>query len=340
MPGTIGTICEHPCEEDCRRGKINEPIAIANLHVLAVSQDEKTWKSEIQNSATQKKIAVVGSGLAGLSGAYFLRLKGHDVTVFEKENEPGGKMRTSDSSSKLTEEYLTQELENLKCLGIEIQTSSNIENPKELLSNGFDAVLFATGSSTGSYSDIDKIFTAGDMASTSELSTPDLVLSGRLAAADVDKYLGGNGEVIPVFLEPETPPTCIGRIEEFANLKRKEEAVEYEAARCLHCNLRLCITEVALPPEEWLALSNENVDKVPECEGVYILLDDKGNTIKIKGTMNLRNEITNELDSNAKFFKFEEDRMYSQRENELLQQYLQKHGEMPGGGVDELDDLF
>ena len=48
----------------------------------------------------------------------------------------------------------------------------------------------------------------------------------------------------------------------------------------------------------------------------------------------------NELESNAKFFKFEEDQMYSQRENELLQQYMQKHGQMPGGGDDELDDLF
>jgi hypothetical protein len=100
------------------------------------------------------------------------------------------------------------------------------------------------------------------------------------------------------------------------------------------------MSEVTLPPEEWLALSSENVDKVPECEGVYILRDEEGNTIKIKGTMNLRNDITNELDSKAKFFKFEEDQMYSQRENELLQQYLQKHGEMPGGGDDELDDLF
>jgi ferredoxin len=339
LPGTIGAICEHPCEDDCRRGKINEPIAIANLHILAVSHDEKNWKPEIQNPATQKKIAIVGSGLAGISGAYFLMLKGYDVTVFEKENEPGGRMRTSGSSSELTIKYLNQELENLKSLDIKIQTSSNIEDPKELFNDGFDAVVLATGSST-SPSNNDKIFTAGDITAQSQLNVPDLVLSGRAAAENVDRSLGGDGEVIPVFLGPETPPICIGRIEKFAYLKRNEEDAEYEAARCLHCNLRLCISEVTLPPEEWIALTSENVDKVPYCEGVYILLDDHGKTIKIKGTMNLRNEITNELDSKAKFFKFEEDRMYSQRENELLQQYLQKHGEMPGGGEDELDDLF
>jgi ferredoxin len=340
MPGTIGAICQHPCEEDCRRGKINDPIAIAKLHVLAEAHDNNLWKPEIGEGGSGKKIAVIGSGLSGLSGAYFLRLKGHDVTVFEKEEEPGGKVKSMGSSTELTKTYLAKDIENLKYFGINIQISSNIEDPKELLSNDYDAVLLATGSSTGSQSDTDNIFEAGDMTSSSEMSVPDLVLSGRMAAAEVDKALGGNGEVAPVFLESETPPSCIGRIENFAYLKRKEDDTHYEASRCLHCNLRLHISDVTLPPEKWLALSSENVKLVPDCEGVYILLDEEGNTIKIKGTMNLRNEIANELDSKAKFFKFEEDQMYSQRENELLQQHLQKYGEMPGGGDDELDDLF
>jgi ferredoxin len=341
LPSTIGTICEHPCEDDCRRGKLNEPIAIADLHVLAFSQDKETWKPEIQNSATQKKIAVVGSGLAGLSAAYFSRLKGYDVTVFEKDSEPGGKMRTSGSSTELTKTCLSREIDDLRDLGIEIQTSSDIEDPKELLMNGYDAVILAMGSSSQiEPSETHKIFTAGDMISSSELSVPDLVLAGRAAAENADRSLGGDGEVIPVFLEFETPLACIGRIQDFAYLERKEEDASYEASRCLHCNLRLLISEVSLPPEEWLALTPENVEEVPECEGVYILLDEEKNTLKIKGTMNLRGDITVELDSKAKYFKFEEDRMYSQRESELLQQHLQKYGEMPGGGEDELDDLF
>jgi ferredoxin len=340
LPRTIGTICEHPCEDDCRRGKINDPIAIAKLHVLAIHQEGGVWNPEITSSSTGKRIAVVGSGLAGISGAYFLRLKGYDVVIFEKENELGGRIRTSGSSSELTIEYLSQELEDLENLGIEIKTSSNITDPKELLSDGFDAVIMSTGSTTSSPSDDEKIFTAGDVTSSTLMGVPDLVLSGRNAAENVDKYFNGDGKVVPDFLGSETPPSCIGRIEGFAYLKRKEDDAVYEAARCLHCNLRLLMSEVTFPPEEWLALISENVDRVPECEGVYILRDDDGNTIKIKGTMNLKSDMANELDSKAKFFKFEEDQMYSQRENELLQQHLQKHGEMPGGGDDELDDLF
>jgi hypothetical protein len=62
--------------------------------------------------------------------------------------------------------------------------------------------------------------------------------------------------------------------------------------------------------------------------------------MKIKGTANLRSDLESELDSAARFFEFEEDPMYSKRESELLQQHLQKYGEMPSGGEDDLDDLF
>jgi hypothetical protein len=363
LPGTIGATCPHPCEDECRRGKVNEAIAIADLHVFTALRGDDSWKSMLQNSNTGKKIAVVGSGPAGLSGAYFLRLKGHDVIVFEKENEAGGKLRTSEASSELGKAFLRGEIEDLKDIGIEIKTSSNIENPESLFSEGYDAVLLAMGSSARGIMESknnDKMFTAGDMVSDTELDIPSAVAEGRNAAEAIDKFLEGNGEM-PLLLEPEIPSHCIGRIEGFAYLKRKypvldpenkqpnrlpgvsvemEENAVYEAARCLHCNLRLLISEVSLPPEKWLLLTAENVAKVPEGEGVYILLDEEGKTLKIKGTPNLKSEIEAELDSSAKFFEFEEDKMYSKRESELLQQHLQKYGEMPGGGDDDLDDLF
>jgi formate dehydrogenase beta subunit len=81
---------------------------------------------------------------------------------------------------------------------------------------------------------------------------------------------------------------------------------------------------------------------VPELAGVYQLLDGEKAVLAIKGVINMHQALEEELGSNdqACFFIFEEDEMYTKRESELLQQYLQQHGELPGGGADELDDLF
>ncbi len=81
---------------------------------------------------------------------------------------------------------------------------------------------------------------------------------------------------------------------------------------------------------------------MPEDEGVFQLYDDEKKVISIKGTGTLRQSLLEALEDyeNAAWFDFEEDKMYSQRESELIQQYLQEHGEMPGGGDDDLDDLF
>lgn len=347
LPGTIGALCTHPCEDVCRRGKINEPIAIADLHVFVAARDDGSWKSSIPASTSGKRIAVIGSGMTGLSGSYFLKLKGHDVTVFEKEDAPGGKIRIN------AQPDLTREIDELMDMGIDIRTSALIENPEPLLAEGFDAVLVAAGSEGKSLMSSIKnqqIFAAGDINSESEMSIPEAIFAGRNAAGEVDRTLGGNGDMTPGFIELDTPASCIGRIEGFGYLKRRETGAEssamtdddavYEAGRCLHCNLRLCISEISLPPERWLTLTAENVAAVPEGEGVYVLLDETGRPLKIKGTSNLRSDLESELDSAAKFFGFEEDKMYSKRESELLQQHLQKYGEMPRGGEDDLDDLF
>jgi len=115
-----------------------------------------------------------------------------------------------------------------------------------------------------------------------------------------------------------------------------------EAKRCLQCDLRLGMTPVTRPPEKWLEFNEATVGEVPEIEGVYQLLDEARNVLSIKGVVNLREALGEQLESNqkARYFVFEEDRMYTQRESELIQQYLQKYGKLPEGGEDELDDLF
>ncbi len=95
------------------------------------------------------------------------------------------------------------------------------------------------------------------------------------------------------------------------------------------------------PPEKWLAFDEEEIKQVPETEGVFQLLDEDHHVLAIKGTPNLRAALLKELGENEKtvWFEFEEDKMYSKRESELIQKYLQEHGKMPGGDSD-LDELF
>ena len=96
------------------------------------------------------------------------------------------------------------------------------------------------------------------------------------------------------------------------------------------------------PPERWLPLTAEGLAGVPGTEGVFVLYDAEKKVLGIRGAMDLSAALAEVLDDggDAVFFTFEEDAMYTKRESELLQQYLQEHGELPGGGADDLDDLF
>ncbi len=109
----------------------------------------------------------------------------------------------------------------------------------------------------------------------------------------------------------------------------------------MRCDLRLEISPVLLPPERWLPFNAANVNGVPEIEGVFQLLDEEKKVIYIQGTMNLRHDLEEQLlaHGRARYFIYEEDPMYTKRESELLQSFLQQHGRLPEGN-DELGDLF
>jgi hypothetical protein len=98
---------------------------------------------------------------------------------------------------------------------------------------------------------------------------------------------------------------------------------------------------LAFQHEQGIEYSAENLAQVPERPGVYQLLDGQKGVIYIKGAMNLRKELEEQMEMNerARYFIYEEDPMYSKRESEILQQYCAQHGEMPAGNR-ELDDLF
>jgi len=104
---------------------------------------------------------------------------------------------------------------------------------------------------------------------------------------------------------------------------------------------KLQISSPVLPPTKLLKFDTHTIDNVPETEGVYQLLDEQKGTIYIKGTMNLRRELLEQYQTNkeTRYFKWEEEPMYTRRESELVQQFLQTHGRLPPQN-DELADLF
>lgn len=189
------------------------------------------------------------------------------------------------------------------------------------------------------------------------------IAAGRKAASSIDRALGGAGMIDEVLFQRETPSPYLGSDEGFVSWPREEvpqlelevrhqgfeevslgyetEQAVREAKRCLQCDLRLYMGCNPSPPEKWLAFGEEEIKQVPETEGVFQLLDEDHHVLAIKGTPNLRAALLKELVENEKtvWFEFEEDKMYSKRESELIQKYLQEHGKMPGGDSD-LDELF
>jgi formate dehydrogenase beta subunit len=146
FPAVLGEVCSHPCEEKCLRGELNEPISICALKRSAAERDKKIWRTAARVAEpTGKRVAIVGSGPAGLTAAHYLAKLGHTVIVFEALPKAGGMMQSGIPSYRLPRAVLMPEIEEIKRLGVEIRTNSRIDHVADLLKKRFDAVLLAVG---------------------------------------------------------------------------------------------------------------------------------------------------------------------------------------------------
>jgi ferredoxin len=271
-------ICEHPCEAEgaCRRGDLDQPVAIRALERFAVERTSKYEPSEGSKvTPSGKKIAIVGSGPAGLTAAYYLAKKGgHAVTVFESLSQPGGIMALI-PDYVLPRDVLDAEIEGLSKLGVKIKTQSKVESVDKLFEKGFDAVLLATGV-TAETTEVDGgkgrkgVFTGGN-AVTGKASFIEAVAAGRQAAVSIDRYLGSSGNISEVLAPITEGVPRVGRIDNFAQRRRQEmpaakpakqvgnftqvelgfsnELGEEEAKRCMGCDLRFAVARMVAGPE-------------------------------------------------------------------------------------------
>lgn len=149
LPASIGRICPHPCETACRRQLVEEPIAIAAIKSYVGDielMDENKYIPDIA-AYTGKKIAVIGGGPGGLTAAYFLRLKGHRVKIYDMMPQMGGMLRYGIPEYRLPKDVLDKEIEIIKDLGIELINNFKIgiDATLEELRAQNDAVVIAIG---------------------------------------------------------------------------------------------------------------------------------------------------------------------------------------------------
>ncbi len=538
LAAVLGHSCARPCEKMCRSREVNDPIAICALKRFAVDNTDGLLTAASKAHSTGKRVAVIGSGPAGLTAAYCLSKLGHSITIFEAMPKLGGMMRYGVQEYRLPESVLERDLQRILQLDINVKTNTLINESlslKELKAQGYDAILVAIGlqksrilnvegstnpdvlggldllrnvrlgkevkvkdhvlvvgggsvamdvaltalrlcakqvdmvclekreempafpweieqadeegvnihNSWGAkrilvnenqnvtgmelihctsvfdkdsrfnpsfdetttkatpadmivfaigqapdlkgFTDIDSlkltksgvlevnnstletgaegVFACGDIVKGPG-SIVDAVALGRKASVAIDKYLGGNGNIDETPVQAKKPNHWLGREEGFAFKRRvdmphlpvehrrcnfnevalgfDEKMAISEAKRCLRCDLRLQIRQPLLPPEKWIKFDAENASKVPACEGVFQLLDDNKMVIYIKGSIDLHNELMEQVTSNkeARFFLYEEAKMFTMRESELLQQFMKKHGKMPKQNVGLEEDLY
>ena len=155
LPGSIGRVCPHPCEEKCRRQLVDEPISIANLKRFASDRDLESENPFIPEIAeeTGKSVAIIGGGPMGLSAAYFLRQMGHSVTIIEAMPKLGGMLRYGIPEYRLPKAVLDEEIELIESMGVKIipNTKVGVDISFESIRKDFDAVLLGIGAwvSTG-----------------------------------------------------------------------------------------------------------------------------------------------------------------------------------------------
>lgn len=192
FPTACAFICEHPCEEKCRRDILDSPINIRGLKKFAVDQvSADQVKVPECNVTTGKKVAVIGGGPAGLTAAYYLSLMGHKVVVFEEKDQLGGMLRYGIPNYRLPKDRLDQDIRAILSTG-NIEVKYNVEIPKDVsmddIKRDYDAVFISIGAQGAKRVDVPGLDAKG------VYSAVDLL--GRIGRGDIPDFSGKRVVVI------------------------------------------------------------------------------------------------------------------------------------------------
>lgn len=146
FPTACAYVCEHPCENKCRRNMLDRSINIRGLKEFAVENGGDALPMQ-PYPKTGKTIAIIGGGPSGLTAAFYLQLMGHDTTVFEKRQQLGGMLRYGIPSYRLNRENLQRDIDLILSTGVDIKTDTDINEPSNFkrLQRDFDAIYVAIG---------------------------------------------------------------------------------------------------------------------------------------------------------------------------------------------------
>ena len=151
LPGTLGRVCIRPCESNCRRLNLDESLSIKYLKRFVADYEIEKKNSPIIDMPevlSGEKVAVIGAGPAGLSCAYYLALKGHPVTIFERLGEPGGMAAVGIPDYRLPRHILRREVDIITSTGVEIKYNTNIGDDikiTDLKEEGYKAIFIGVG---------------------------------------------------------------------------------------------------------------------------------------------------------------------------------------------------
>ena len=153
LPGVVGRVCTHPCEDACVRKDIDEPVSIRLLKKAAADYDLQHGGSSLSGPKKERKerIAIIGAGPAGLAAGYSLRLMGYGVTIFESLPHAGGMAAVGIPEYRLPRDVLNHEVDLIKRTGVEIKLNTKVAKVslKELKDKGYDAAFIAVGAHIG-----------------------------------------------------------------------------------------------------------------------------------------------------------------------------------------------